>query len=490
MATLAPESQAAGSATSDLPKTVTFTEHVAPIVFNRCTECHRAGEIGPFPLTNYSEVRKRGRQIRDVVLDRFMPPWHPEPGHGDFRDSRRLSDHQIALVEAWVTSGMVEGDADKLPAMPKFPNGWRLGEPDLVVSMSEGFDVPADGPDIYRNFVVPLNLDQDKWVTAVEIRPSARSVLHHSLFYLDNTGTARQLDSEDGVPGFKSMGFRRTGSLGGWAVGATARKLPYDLALPLAKGSDLVLASHFHPSGKPETEKSTVGLYFAKQAPDRTLTRMQVPPGYGRWAGLNIPAGDGDFHIGGKFEVPVDVDLITMSAHMHYIGRSVKAWATLPNGEVEPLLHIPTWDFSWQGSYVYENAVRLPKGSVIESDIRYDNSDANPNNPFDPPRRIRWGLESTDEMGSVIFSLLPAEEADLRVLKRAISDYSSQARRGSRRTGIGGDLRSRIKALDRNGDGRLEADEIPAAFRKLVMKADRDGDGVVAFEELGSRLGR
>ena len=476
----------ASASDEKLPDQVTFSKHIAPIVFQRCTECHREGEIGPFPLTKYSELRKRGRQVREVVLDRFMPPWHPAPGHGDFRDSRRLSDREIALIDAWVTTGMLEGDPKQMPAMPEFPMGWRLGEPDLVVSMGEGFDVPADGPDIYRNFVLPLDLDEDKWVTSVEIRPGAPAVLHHSLFYLDSSGTARRLDAEDSVPGFESMGFRRTGSLGGWAVGATARKLPYDLALPLPKGSDLVLASHFHPSGKPEHEKSVVGIYFAEKAPERTLARMQVPPGYGRWAGLRIPGGDADFKIGGRFEVPVDVDMITMSAHMHYLGKSAKAWATLPNGKVEPLLFIPNWDFSWQGSYVYQNAVRLPKGSVIESDIRYDNSDKNPNNPFDPPRTVRWGLESSDEMGSVIFSFLPAREEDLPELNKAISAYSSQARRKTRRVGEGIQLKKRLLALDRDGDGVVEVDEIPRAFRKLVLRADQNGDGAVSSDEIDS----
>src|SRR5215472_6607975 len=172
-------------ADQDLPDKVTFSEHIAPIVFNNCTCCHRPGEAAPFKLMSYGDVRKRGKTILDVVERRYMPPWQPEPGHGDFRDERRLSDQQIALIERWVESGMAEGDPQKLPKIPEFPQGWYLGKPDLIVTMDRPFDVPADGPDIYRNFVLPLNLAEDKWVTAIDIRPSARAVVHHMLYFSD-----------------------------------------------------------------------------------------------------------------------------------------------------------------------------------------------------------------------------------------------------------------------------------------------------------------
>src|SRR5262249_22205228 len=163
----------------------------------------------------------------------------------------------------WSETAMAEGDPAKLPKLPEFPEGWQLGKPDLVVRMDRSFAVPADGPDVYRNFVLPLNLPEDKWVTAVEVRPSARKVVHHVLFFLERSGTARKLDGQDGQTGFRGMGFRRTGGLGGWAVGATPRKLPEGLAMPLPKGSDLVLQTHFHPAGKADEEQTTVGLYFA-----------------------------------------------------------------------------------------------------------------------------------------------------------------------------------------------------------------------------------
>ena len=163
---------------------ITFTQHIAPIVFNNCTGCHRPGEAAPFSLMNYRDARRRGRMMRKVTKSRFMPPWHASSGDVEFLGERRLTEKQIALFDKWVKGGMPEGNPARLPAMPKFANGWQLGEPDLVLEMKEAFPIPAGGRDIYRNFVLPMDLPENKWVRAIELRPSARSVLHHSLFFL------------------------------------------------------------------------------------------------------------------------------------------------------------------------------------------------------------------------------------------------------------------------------------------------------------------
>jgi hypothetical protein len=177
----------------ELPDKVTFSDHVAPIIFGNCTACHRPGEAAPFQLLTYRDVQKRGRTILKVVERRYMPPWQPEPGHGEFRDERRLSDHPIALLRRWVQTGMAEGDPKRLPALPKFSDGWYLGKPDLVVTMDRALNVPADGPDLYRNFVLRLNLPEDKWVTAIELRPSARGVVHHALFFSDGNRSVSKI---------------------------------------------------------------------------------------------------------------------------------------------------------------------------------------------------------------------------------------------------------------------------------------------------------
>jgi hypothetical protein len=214
-----------------------FAEHVAPILYVRCASCHRPGEAAPFPLLRYEDAKKRAAMIADVVEDRLMPPWHAAPGHLAFVGERRLSDSEIATLRAWAEAGAPEGPREKTPAPPAFEAGWQLGEPDLVLTMEEAFEVPASGPDVYRNFVLKLALDEDRWVRAIELRPSARKVVHHSLFFVDTTGSAREQDGRDGKPGFRGMSFAGGGGaralrdrgetlggwgqLGGWAVGMT-----------------------------------------------------------------------------------------------------------------------------------------------------------------------------------------------------------------------------------------------------------------------------
>ncbi|MBM3993462.1 MAG: hypothetical protein FJ303_04830 [Planctomycetes bacterium] len=399
---------------------VNFAEHVAPIIFDKCAACHRPDEVGPFSLLTYSDVRKKAKIIQRVTEQRSMPPWHPEHGHGEFRNERRLNDAQIATIKRWVESGMAEGDVAKLPKLPAFPAGWQLGKPDLVVTMDRAFQVPATGRDIYRNFVLPLNLKEDKWVTAVELRPSARSVVHHVLYFLDTTGKSRAKEPKTGQPGFGGAGLQfGARSVGGWAAGRTAEHLPLDLGLHFPKGSDLILASHFHPSGKAEQEKTTVGLYFAKKKPERTHIVFQAPPFFGIAAGINIPAGKKDYKVRAKHKVPVDIELVTIHGHAHYICRTMKAVATLPDGSTKSLISIPKWDFNWQDSYTYKEPVKLPKGTTIDVELTYDNSADNAANPFNPPKQIRWGQQSTDEMGSIIFGCVAANESEVGALRKS-----------------------------------------------------------------------
>jgi mono/diheme cytochrome c family protein len=399
---------------------VTFSEHIAPIMFDKCANCHRPGQVGPFSLLTYNDLRKKAKIIQQVTEQRTMPPWHPAPGHGEFRNERRLSDRQIATIKSWVESGMPEGDAKKLPKLPEFTEGWALGKPDLVVSMDKAYEVPATGRDIYRNFVIPLNLTEDKWVTAIELRPSARKVVHHVLYFLDTTGKARERDGKDGQPGYRGAGFSPGArGVGGWAAGRTADHLPLDLALPFPKGSDLILSAHLHPSGKVEHEKTTVGLYFAKKKPERTHVVFQAPPFFGIASGINIPAGKKDFTIRAKHTVPVDIELVTIHGHAHLICESMKAVATLPDGGKKDLLWIPKWDFNWQDSYTYKSPVRLPKGTVIDVELTYNNSADNPANPFNPPQRIRWGEQTTNEMGSIIFGCVAVNESEVAALRRS-----------------------------------------------------------------------
>jgi hypothetical protein len=471
---LTPTGARAGESRPDsdeLPGAVTFSEHVAPIIFNNCTACHRPGEAAPFPLVNSRDVRKRGRTILQVVERRYMPPWQPEPGHGEFQNERRLSDRQIALLRRWVQTGMAEGDPKALPEMPKFQQGWYLGKPDLVLTMDRTFDVPADGPDIYRNFVLRLDLPEDKWVTAIELRPSAREVVHHALYFSDAKRAGRELDGKDGQPGFSGMGFRGSGLLGGDAVGATPVKLPDGLALPLPAGSDLVVQTHFHPSGKAVQEKLTIGLYLAAKPPRRTLVNVQLPPAFGLFAGIDIPPGKADYTVTDSFTLPVDVDLVGVTPHAHFIGKSLRGWAVLPDGKTEQLFYIKDWDFNWQGSYLYKRLVRLPKGTVLHAEVIWDNSAANERNPNQPPRRVQWGESTTDEMGSLRYLMVPAAEKDVPVLQKA---YEEHVRRAVRTSILRGDKID----LKQFGIERNSGQQSPAQPNPPVTMSDLQGKKV------------
>lgn len=470
---------------------ITFHRDIAPIVYQNCTSCHREGESAPFPLTSYEEVSRKASTINRAVASRYMPPWHADTEATHFQDVRTLEEEEIARIDAWVAAGKPEGDPTDAPKMPEFTEGWQLGEPDMVLTMEKAFDVPADGPDIYRNFVLPIDLPEDKWIKAVELRPSARSVLHHSLFFLDDSGKARELDGKDGKPGFNGMGFRKSGDLGAYVPGVSPKFLPGDLARSLPKGSDLVLSTHFHPSGKPEKEKTKVGLYFADKAPERSLQFAQVPPSFGRGAGIDIPAGEKNFSIEDTFTLPADIEPISVSGHAHYICETMTMTATHPDGTVETLLHIPDWDLDWQDTYFFAEKKILPKGTVLKSVITYDNSADNEDNPFDPPQRIKWGRESTDEMGSITLMGVAVEESDATKLSRAskIERAKAIAKIGTelRDTGVLERLPGIVKSLDKNSDGSLQEDELPKRMREgLLLRLDQDGDKALNPSEIAT----
>ncbi|MCA8971150.1 MAG: hypothetical protein KDC95_15260 [Planctomycetes bacterium] len=464
---------------SRVPDQPTYHEHIGPILYANCTECHRPGEIAPFSLLTYEDARKRAKTIERVTRSRYMPPWLPEEGWGEFHGERRLSDHEIETISRWVAAGLPEGPRAAARGLPHFTQGWQLGEPDLVVEMPVGYSVPAAGPDIYRNFVLPLDLAEDVWVQAIEVRPSARAVLHHTLIFEDATGDAARLEKQDrsGQPGFRRMDFRGSSQIGAWAVGGSARRLPGGLARPLRRGASIVLSSHFHPSGKQETEKTRIGLFFAKEAPERTLLDFQVPPRYGALWGIDIPAGVADYVVTDRFVVPCDIELVGAWGHAHYLCTSMRAIAKLPDGTTTKLFSIREWDFDWQNAYFYRNAVKLPKGSIIESTLHYDNSAGNPSNPSDPPRRVRWGLQSTDEMGSLIFSCVAAKEGDIAVFR--------EGEREQARISVAGAARRRVvNRYDSNHDGIVTRDEVPARLWAMVARFDVNADGTLQDDEL------
>lgn len=457
----------------------TFTEHIAPLVFHSCASCHRPGEAAPFPLLTYADVKKRGKNLLQAVEDRYMPPWHPEPGYGSFRNELRLPAADIELLRAWVKAGMPEGPPDKLPKAPTFPEGWQLGKPDLVVSTNGAFEVPANGRDIYRNFALPIGLPEDRWIAAIEVRPSARSVLHHVLIFLDEQRDGQDQDGKDGRPGFSGMRLQRAPMIAGWAVGGQPERLPDGLAIKLPKGSDLMLQSHLHPSGRKEKEQTTIGLYFSKEPPTRTLVSIQLPPFFGFTAGLDIPANDADYRLKDSFELPCDVEAVSVGGHAHMLCSSMKMFGELPDGKETPLLHIANWDFDWQNRYTFAAMVPLPKGAVVRAELRYDNSKDNKNNPNNPPKRVRWGRETTDEMGSITLLVVPKDEADAELLLRAVG--KKNAERAIARAERAVD--EQFDTYDKNRDGKLSQEEVPRQLRMFFARLDTNKDGSLSKEE-------
>ena len=416
------------------PAPPTFSETIAPIVFDNCVSCHRTGEAAPFTLTSYEDVARRAELIVQVTESRYMPPWKAVKGHGEFKDERRLSDAQIASIRDWVEGGMPRGPAGALPPLPTFTEGWQLGQPDLILEMPAEYTVPATGPDIYRNFAIPTGLAEDKWVRAVEFRPRARRAVHHALFSFIRGGAVKSLEGRGGQPGFGGAmpvalvpGFQPAGDLGTWAVGATARAFPGGVARRLAKGSDLVVQMHFHPTGKPEVERATVGIYFADGPPERRVFTPGIPGFFGALAGIDIPPGEKAYTIRGSYTVPRDMHALSIAAHAHYLGKEIRADATLPDGSMKPLLWIQDWDFNWQDRYDYREPVLLPKGTRIDIAITYDNSANNPRNPCNPPRRVTWGVQSFDEMGSVNFMMVAVHAGDQEQVQQQAAAGLKQA---------------------------------------------------------------
>lgn len=407
-----------------LPTPVTYSRHIAPILFARCVGCHRPGEVAPFPLVSYEDASKRAGFLAEVTASRLMPPWHARPDYGHFRGNRRLSEPEIELIAAWAEAGAPRGDAAELPPLPNFTEGWQLGEPDLVLAMPEEFHVPADGPDSFRFFVIPIDIPEDKVVAAVEFRPGNPRVVHHAILYLDASGVAMKRDLADPEPGYEGFltgGFRPSGTLGFWAPGYTPRFLPAGIGQHLAKGTDLAMQLHYHPSGKAESDRSQVGVYFADKPVERFVSGLALID-----FRVDIPAGKSPHKMQYSFTTPVDLELMDVTPHMHMIGTEMKVVATQPDGQQVPLVW-SDWNFNWQEQYLYRQPVKLPAGTRIDLEAWYDNSADNPYNPNQPPARVRLGEMTTDEMCICAFRLIgdPSEQ-NRRTLQQAIGKSMQQ----------------------------------------------------------------
>lgn len=415
-----PEKTTPDTPPASAPEHPTFADHVAKIVYTECTPCHHDGGSGPFSFTSYAEVRAHATQIAEVTASGFMPPWLPERGHGVFVGARQLTEVEKTTLQRWAAQDAPRGETAAEPSPPKLEGGWQLGKPDLVLDTGTPFELPADGRDIYRNFVVTVPAGPVRFVRAVELLPGDPRVVHHGVLRADTTGSVRRHDAADPATGFDGMIFAGARMPGGRFVGWTPGKRPDPgndaRAFALHPGTDLVLQLHLRPSGKVEPIRARIGLHLAPRPPSRRALSLELSS-----TEIDLPPGATDVHVGDSYRLPVPVSVRSVYPHAHYLGKRIEGWAELPDGSRRDLVTIADWDFDWQDEYRFVRPVALPAGSTLRMDWSFDNSADNPHNPQSPPVHVRYGAASTDEMAELIFEIEPADPRQLAALD---ADYA------------------------------------------------------------------
>lgn len=453
---------------------VTYSKHVAPILQNRCVNCHRPGQIGPFAMTSYDEVAGWAETIAEVVQDNRMPPWHASPDHGKFANARNLPDDEKRVILDWVKAGAPEGNRSDLPLSKTFTDGWQLPrEPDLVVNMRDKpYEVPASGTVRYQYFVVDPKLAEDKWVTAAEIQPGERSVVHHILVFAKSDAEMRKFDGEGAF-------------LAAYVPGFLPQQYPTGMAKLLPAGSKLIFQVHYTPNGKKTTDLSRIGLLFADE---KTITHAVMTSEARKSRGLVIPPNsENERHEADSPKSPVEVQLLNLMPHMHVRGKSFRYELRTAAGRSETVLDVPRYDFNWQTSYQLAEPLRVPAGSSMHVVAHYDNSENNRNNP-NPNATVRWGEQTWDEMLIGYFDI-----AVPRATFEASQKVSGNSRRGAAAEALSllgaNRVIDRIKELDTNKDGTLTLDEVPEQRLRVIFKQlDLNGDDKLTVEEARKTL--
>ncbi|MDX1647487.1 MAG: hypothetical protein R3304_10115 [Longimicrobiales bacterium] len=407
----------AGLLAMDARRDPTFADDVAPILARECVACHNPSGWAPFSLTSYEAVRRRGERIVEATSSGHMPPWLPEAAPGTFQGERRLTPGEVELLRRWVEAGYPPGDLSGVDLSSVDP-GWDPGAPDLVVELPT-YHLPAEGGDRYRNLVVPIPVQETRWVEYVELVPGSRTAVHHARMMVDTTTTSAELAARDPEPGFDGMELlsqatNPDGHFVGWTPGKTRLKPPEGMAWRLDPGTDLVVQLHLRTSGQAEDVSARVELHFADEPPTRHPAILVISS-----LMIDIPPGATDYTVVNSFTLPVDVDVLSIYPHAHFLGKELRATAILPDGRERVLIHIPDWDFNWQDDYRFTRPVSLPAGTRIVKEYSYDNSARNPSNPSDPPRRVVYGSNSDDEMADLILQVLPENERDREALLQA-----------------------------------------------------------------------
>ncbi len=386
------------SAQSTAP-TPTFSKDIAPIIYQHCASCHRAGEIAPMSLLSYDEVRPWAAAIRTKVATGAMPPWHSAAPRGQFSNDRRLSDAEKDLIMRWAAGGAPKGDVKDQPPLPVFEEKWEIGKPDAIITMPEPYVVPASGVLAYQNIMVPTNFTEDKWVQAIEVRPGTRSVVHHILVFANGGRPIRafaQIVPE--MPRRERSGAREQDPkkiealIATTAPGTNAMVFQPGTAMRLPAGATIRFQIHYTTNGTEARDRSSIGLIFAKHPPEKEMhTSAFFNPR------LVLPAGAADVPVPSAIQFDHDVHLTALFPHTHLRGKSWDYRIVYPDGRTESILPVPNYDFNWQTYYIFANPLAVPKGSKLEAVAHFDNSVNNPSNP-DPTKEVHWGEQTWDEM--------------------------------------------------------------------------------------------
>jgi mono/diheme cytochrome c family protein len=386
---------------------VTYANQVSRILNKRCNTCHRTGDIGPMSLTSYENAVAYAPDIQRVIEQGIMPPWKPTQGHGVFAGAFALLPEERTDLLSWIAADTPFGLEEDLPEAENESGPWALGEPDLTLQMPESF-APERGKDVYRCFVLPTGLDEDKFVTAIDVIPGNRRIVHHVILFLDSSGEAERLDAEDeapgydcyGGPGFDIGGANLTNlllngfTLGGWAPGARPQHLPEGIGMKLNANTRIVMQVHYYTGGRSGEDQTTIGLYFNREEIQKQLFFLPVAQ-----TNLRIAAGNPAAVATAEFPVLpfFEMKAITVFPHMHLLGTKIHV-NKLFRGERNELIGIENWDFNWQGSYQFLEPVSFPALSRVQLRCEYDNSVNNPRNPSNPLKEVRWGEGTEDEM--------------------------------------------------------------------------------------------
>ncbi len=418
---------------------VTFSEQIAPIIYKNCTTCHRPGEAGPFSLITYKDVKLRSKLLKFVTKTRFMPPWPADESYSHFIGEKELSQNEIDLIVRWVEEGCAIGDSTKIPAIPDFPKGSQLGVPDLVIKFRDTFKIKGNGEDRFLLMRVPYEIPEDKNISAIEVVPGNRKLLHHMNAQLlsyefdkkKNVFTGNVVvdlnDFPDKLIAYKELGLANddgetfpmlTTSITNYLPGVIPPIYPDGIGgFKLTRKGALFLKDiHYGPSRVDTTDETSFNVFYAKQAPKRPTQEFQmgtfgVSPTVPK---LVIPANEIKTFTS-DYKVPFDISILTINPHMHLLGKSFLAYAVTLQGDTIPLIRIKKWDFRWQYFYTFKKMVKIPQGATIHTVGVFDNTHGNPNNPFNPPRLVaerEGSMRTSDEMFQFIVTYLPYQKGD------------------------------------------------------------------------------